>query len=433
MSAYYTPNSEYPASYYAASRRHEVVCPALPEDLMVDVCIVGGGYTGLSCALHLAQSGCSVALLEAHRIGWGASGRNGGHVGVGQRRSQQDLEKLVGRDCSGRLWSAGLEAVGLVAELVERHSISCDLQKGILHVAHRHRHLHHYREEAAFLRNRYGYQGAHVLDRSEVMDRLSSTVFHGGLYDQHSMHLHPLNFALGLANAAQKAGALLVENSPVLRYQPSGSNLVVDLADGGRVTARKLVLACNGYLGGLEPRISGFMMPINNFMVATEPLSAELAGMLVKDRLGVQDSRFVINYWRMSDDNRLIFGGGESYRSTLPRNIAPIVKKRIVGIYPQLSDVAIDYAWGGTLSITMDRMPHVGQLNSDVYYAQGYSGHGIPTATYVGKAIAEALAGDSRRFDLFTHLPVRRFPGGTLLRWPAMVAGMLYYSTLDRF
>ncbi|TNE82980.1 MAG: FAD-binding oxidoreductase, partial [Gammaproteobacteria bacterium] len=329
--------------------------------------------------------------------------------------------------------SAGLEAVGLVAELVERHSISCDLQKGILHVAHRRRHLHHYREEAAFLRNRYGYQGAHVLDRSEVMDRLSSTAFHGGLFDQHSMHLHPLNFALGLANAAQKAGALLVENSRVVRYQQSGDNLLVELADGRRVTTRKLVLACNGYLGGLEPRISGFMMPINNFMVATEPLSAELARTLVKDRLAVQDSRFVINYWRMSDDNRLLFGGGESYRSTLPRNIAPIVKRRIVGIYPQLSDVAIDYAWGGTLSITMDRMPHLGQLNSDVYYAQGYSGHGIPTATYMGKAIAEALAGDSRRFDLFKHLPVRRFPGGTLLRWPAMVAGMLYYSTLDRF
>lgn len=433
MSAYYSQDTQNKGSYYAASSNYEIHCPALREDIDVDVCIVGGGYTGLSSALHLAQSGLSVALLEANRLGWGASGRNGGHVGVGQRRSQSDLEQLYGREIASGLWRAGIDAVELVKALIGRYEIDCDLQKGILHVAHKQRYAPHYEADAKLLHDHYGYNDARYISRSELSEYLGANNFHGGLYEANSVHLQPLSYALGIAKAAQEAGANLYEDSRVRRYEDDTHGVVIYAENGSRVRARKLVLGCNGYLGRLEPRISSYIMPINNFLVATAPLHSETAQSLVRDRLAVQDSRFVINYWRMSEDNRLIFGGGESYRTSLPRDMAQIVKKRIVGIYPQLADTPIDYAWGGTLAITMDRMPHFGRLGHHVYYAHGYSGHGVPTATLAGKLIADAICQFSEQFELFANLPTKKFPGGTFLRWPAMVAGMLYYSTLDKF
>lgn len=433
MSAHYTENARQPGSYYSASRRYELSCPALLEDMEADVCVIGGGYTGLSCALALAHSGCQVALLEAQQIAWGASGRNGGHVGVGQRRTQEALQGLYGTEVARKLWQCGLDAVDLVKTLITRHQIDCDLQSGILHVAHKRRYTEALAAEAEYLQRHYGYREATAVSEEEVAELLDSRAFYGGMRDSGSMHLHPLNYALGLAKAALEAGVRIFEESSVTGYRRDAEHTLVTTEKGHRVRARNLVLACNGYLGNLEPRISGAIMPINNFMVATEPLGAEVASTLISQRLAVQDSRFVINYWRCSDDHRLIFGGGESYRSTLPRDIAAIVKKRIVAIYPQLADVSVDHAWGGTLAITMDRMPHVGRLDGNIYYAHGYSGHGVPTATLVGKAIADAISSHRDTFELFASLPVHKFPGGTLLRWPAMVAGMLYYSTLDKF
>lgn len=428
-----TNSRHYPDCYYEASRQYELSCPGLTQDIEVDVCIVGGGYTGLSTALHLSEVGCKVAVLEAHHIGSGASGRNGGHVGIGQRRHQEDLEKLYGAAVSRQLWQAGLDAVTVVRSLIERHHIACDLQQGILHVAHKPRYTEEYRAEAGFLHDRYGYTQARAISREEVSALLGTTVFYGGLHDSASMHLHPLNYALGLAKASQMAGAQLFEHSPVSSYRSQGKEITVHTINGCTVQAKQLVLACNGYLGNLEPRISGKIMPINNFLVATAPLGQELADSLIRHRLAVQDSRFVINYWRCSEDSRLVFGGGESYRSALPNNIASIVRKRVLEIYPQLDGVSIDYAWGGKLAITLQRMPHVGRLQHNIHFAHGYSGHGVPTATFLGKAIAEAICKDSEPFELFARLPTRTFPGGTLLRWPGMVAGMLYYSLMDRF
>ena len=433
MSTYYSQDTRKHGSYYAASSNVGIQYPALADDLDVDICIVGGGYTGLSCALHLASTGCSVAVLEAHRLGSGASGRNGGHVGIGQRRSQYDLEKLYGREIATNLWRAGIDAVELVKGLINRYEIDCDLQKGILHVAHKQRYVPHYEADIKLLHDQYGYGDAHFLSRSELSEYLGTNNFYGGLHETNSVHLHPLNYALGLAKAAQEAGAWLYENSSVRSYEDNANGVTIYTEHGFCVRAKQLVLGCNGYLGQLEPRISGSIMPINNFLVATAPMSHETAQSIVRDRLAVQDSRFVINYWRISEDNRLIFGGGESYRTSLPKNMDGIVKKRITSIYPQLEDISIDYAWGGTLAITMDRMPHFGRLGQHTYYAQGYSGHGVPTATLAGKLIAEAIGHSSEQFELFAKLPTRKFPGGTLLRWPAMVAGMLYYSTLDKF
>ena len=251
-----------------------------------------------------------------------------------------------------------------------------------------------------------------------------------GLYDSQAMTIHPLNYALGLARAAREAGVRIFESSRVLEYTRTDPAMV--RTENGVVEESFIVLACNGYLGKLEPRVAGKIMPINNFVIATEPLGKERARKLISGRFGVHDTRFVVNYFRLSDDHRLLFGGGENYRPGFPRDIAKFVRPTMLKLFPQLDDVRIDYAWGGTLSVTVNRLPHVGRLEPNLFFAQGYSGHGISTANFAGKVIAEAIAGTASRFDVFASLPVHTFPGGTLLRYPGMVLGMLYYSIKDK-
>ena len=268
------------------------------------------------------------------------------------------------------------------------------------------------------------------MGRDEARELSGSEVFCGGMLDEGSVHLHPLNYTLGLAQAAIDAGARIHERSRVTGYS-RGEPMRVHTTQGD-VRADRVILACNGYLERLEPRIAGRVMPINNFMLATEPLDEEAASRINPRNLGIQDSRFVINYWKLSADNRLLFGGGENYRRGFPADIRSFVRKHMLEIYPQLADTRIDYGWGGTLAITLKRMPAIGHLEAGLYHALGYSGHGIPTATLAGKLLAETIAGHSDRFDLMAKIPAAKFPGGTLLRYPGMVAGMLYYSLRDR-
>nr|WP_010130340.1 FAD-binding oxidoreductase [Microbulbifer agarilyticus] len=417
-------------SYYAASANPTPDYPRLQGDIEADVCIIGAGYTGLSSALHLAERGYKVVVLEAERIGWGASGRNGGHVGVGQRKGQEDLEKMLGLDKAKLLWDMGVEAVQLVDSLVTKHGIQCDLKRGIMHLAAKESHDDELKSEVELLNQRYGYDQIRYADRHEVGELVGSERFYGGQIDSGSLHLHPLNYALGLADAAAAAGVQFYEHSRVTRYH-GGSPCVVSTS-GGRVNAKNVVLACNGYLGNLEPRMAGRIMPINNFVLATEPLSDGLAQELIANDYALQDTLFVINYWKLSGDNRLVFGGGENYTSRFPQDIKAFVRKYMLEIYPQLEDTRIDYGWGGTLAITMNRMPSIGRLEPNVYYSQGYSGHGVPTATFAGKILSEVIAGTEERFDILSRIPTPRFPGGTLLRWPGLVAGMLYYSMMDK-
>ncbi|WP_043316192.1 FAD-binding oxidoreductase [Microbulbifer sp. HZ11] len=417
-------------SYYAASANPTPEYPCLEGEVTADVCIIGAGYTGLSSALHLAERGYKVVVLEAERVGWGASGRNGGHVGVGQRKGQEELEKMLGRDTARALWDMGLEAVQLVEHLINRHGIQCDLKRGIMHLAAKKSHEAELRQEVELLNQRYGYEDMRYANRDEVADLVGSDRFFGGQIDSGSLHLHPLNYALGLADAARAAGVLFFEHSRVTGYV-SGSPCVVS-TEHGRVSAANIVLACNGYLGKLEPRMAGRIMPINNFVLATEPLEEKLARELIANDYALQDTLFVINYWKLSGDNRLIFGGGENYSSRFPRDIRGFVRKYMLEVYPQLAGTQIDYGWGGTLAITMNRMPSIGRLEPNVYYSQGYSGHGVPTATFAGKILAEVIAGTEERFDILSRIPTPSFPGGTLLRWPGLVAGMLYYSLLDK-
>jgi len=423
-------NTDHVDSWYAASANLSLEFPPLRGDQRADVCIIGGGYTGLSSALHLRQRGYSVVLLEANRIGWGASGRNGGHVGTGQRSDQATLEKLVGMDDAKQLWQLGLEAVDTVCELIDKHRIDCELKTGNLHVAAKAKETADFRAEVEHLQQVYDYRQVRFVDREELAQMSSGRGFHCGVLDTGARHLHPLNLALGLARAASEAGAQLFEYSRALAYS-EGQQVRVKTA-GGEITADYLVLACNGYLEHLAPKAAGRIMPINNFMLATEPLEEDLARRLIRDDVSMSDSLFVINYWKLSADNRLLFGGGENYSRRFPADIRNFVRKYMLRVYPELEHTRIDYGWGGTLAITMNRMPDFNRLSQRVFCAQGFSGHGVPTATLAGKLLAEVISGSAERFDVMARVPTHTFPGGTLLRWPGLVAGMLFYSLRDK-
>lgn len=420
----------YPPSYYAATANVIDEQPSLEGDIACDVCIVGGGYTGLSAALHLAERGYDTVLLDAHRVGWGASGRNGGQVHTGQRRSQIDLEKMVGLDRAKELWTLAEDAVHLVKSLIGEHRIACDLKPGILHADHKASYVDSSRRYVEKLQSEYGCDQIRMLSKSEIREQLGSERYYGGSIDMGAAHLHPLNFALGLAAAAKKTGARLFERSHVLDYQ-EGSTCKVRL-ENGSVTSKFLILACNGYLDDLDGRVSLRTMPINNFIIATEPLSEERARELIRDDVAVADSKFVVNYFRLSADRRLLFGGGENYGYTFPKDIVSFVKPHMLEVYPQLENTRIDFGWGGTLAITMNRMPYFARLSSNVLTAGGYSGQGVALATMAGKVLSEAVAGSAERMDLMSNIPTYPFPGGRHLRWPLLVLAMTYYSLRDR-
>ena len=404
--------------------------PGLSGDISTDVCVIGGGYTGLSSALHLRQKGYDVVLLEAERIAWGASGRNGGHVGTGQRADQTSIEKWVGEEAAKGLWQLGLDAVQKVCDLINEHNIDCELGSGNLHLAAKPSHAGELQDELAHLESQYGYQQLTYLTPEAVAERTSARGFHGGLLDDGCKHLHPLKYALGLARAASEAGVKIYEGT---RGHPQADGQSGEVkTENGRVKARHIVIGCNAYLGSLVPRMAGNIMPINNFVIATERLPSHLLPRINRDNLSMSDTLFVINYWKLSQDGRLIFGGGENYSSRFPRDIKAFVRPHMLNIYPELQDIDIDYGWGGAVGITLNRMPDFGRIGKHLWYAQGFSGHGVPTATMAGSLLADAIDGDTAGFDLMASVPTQRFPGGTLLRWPGLVAGMLFYSLRDK-
>jgi gamma-glutamylputrescine oxidase len=419
---------QYPASYYAATATPLAPFPALKGEVRADVCVVGGGYTGLSAALHLAQRGFSVILLEAHRVGFGASGRNGGQLCSGQQLDQDELERMVGLPHAHRLWDMAEEAKALVHSLVVDHAMPVTFSPGVAHACHTDREVSASHAHADLLRRNYGYDQLETLDRAAIRALIGSDAFRGGGLDRGAGHLHPLNYAIGLAQAAAKAGVRICETTLVHAVEP-GPNPVVRAALG-HVVADHVILACNGYLGGLEPKVAARVMPINNFIVATEPLG-EQARDILSEPVAVSDTKFVVNYWRLSEDGRLLFGGGESYGYRFP-DIIRTVRKPMLQIYPQLADARIDYAWGGTLAITMNRMPCFTRPSAHVLSASGYSGHGVAMATLAGKVLAEAVAGQAERFDVMASVPQASFPGGVAMRWPLLVLAMTWYSMRDR-
>jgi len=416
---------EHAPSWYAATANAMPDHPPLQGEVRADVCIVGGGYSGLSAALHLRARGFDVVVLEANRVGWGASGRNGGQLGSGQRVAQGDLERRLGTGPARALWDLAEESKALTKALIREHAIDCDLRPGILEAMHRPRYEADAREEVALMNDRYAYSHARFVGRDEVRAMVASDGFHSGVLDTDAAHLHPLNYALGLAGAVTAAGGRIHERTRVTRVTDGG----VETA-GGAVTAPHILLACNGYLCGLEGAVAARVMPINNFIVATEPLADPAA--LIRDDVAVCDSRFVVNYFRLSRDGRLLFGGGESYGYRFPADIAAKVRRPMLRLFPQLAETRIDHAWGGTLAITVDRMPHFARPRPGILSISGYSGHGVGMATLAGKLAAEAIAGQAERFDVMATIPRPRFPGGAALRTPLLALAMVWYGLRDR-
>lgn len=421
--------SEHAPSYYAATANPAPRHPALAGATSAEVVVVGGGFTGLSAALTAAEAGYSVVLVEARRIGWGASGRNGGQMIPGMRWSASDLLDEFDKERARGLIALGLEAGERVRARIARHGIACDLFDGHFHAAWKPAHMDAIRRERDFLARFAGCDRLQVVERGEVPNFVATEAYHGGLYDPDGGHLHPLNYALGLAAAAAAAGVRIFEDSPALAME-HGSPVRVTTPQGV-VTATMGVLACDTDVGGLEPKFAGAMMPIANYNVATAPLGAGQAARLIPSNASIAESRFVLNYYRLTADHRLLFGGGEKYTPAPPADIGRFVRPFLEQIFPQLRGVQIDYGWGGMVGVTRNRLPQFGRIGN-TFYAHGYSGHGVLLTTLAGELIVEAMRGTAERFDLMAGLPRQDFPGGKLLRHPLHVAGMLWYALRDR-
>lgn len=419
----------HPKSWYAATATPLDPFPSLKGTVRPDICVIGGGYTGLSAALHLAEAGLEVVLLEASRVGSGASGRNGGQIHSGQRRDQDWIEQHMGLDDARRLWALAEDGKALLRALIAKHEIGCHVRSGLIVADHKPGYVAHSHDYARKLREVYHYPHAEPLSREQLRALVGTDAYHGGMIDHDGGHLHPLNLALGLARAATAAGARIFEQSRALSITDEGKPVVATAT--GTVEAAWVLECGDGLQDGLDARVDRHVMPIANYIAATEPLG-ERAREIIANDAAVADSRFVVNYYRLSHDGRLLFGGGETYTRRLKADPGSFVRPYMLKIFPQLADVRIDHGWGGILGITMTRMPFVRRLSPHVLAAAGYSGQGVMLAPLFGQILADAVRGQFSRFDLLARLPVPAFPGGRWMRWPLLAAGLSYYALRDR-
>lgn len=416
----------YPSSWYAASCQIPPARPELHGDVQADVCVIGTGFTGLTAALHLARAGLDVVVLDAHRVGFGASGRNGGQVGSGYNLSQRTLEKRCGTRNARLLWDLAEEAK---ADLRALAPPEARYTPGVAHGFYSKSEADSHARDADHLAETYDYDKIETLDPHAMRDIVKSPLYQGGALDMGAGHIHPLRYAFGLAQAAQVAGARIFEGSEVHHITHRDP---AEIRTGrGRVKARHVVIAGNGYLPNIERKIAAKIMPINSFICATEPLGDRAAEILARD-IAVADSKFVVNYYRMSEDKRFLFGGRESYSIGYPSDIKTALVQRMVTLFPQLKCVKIDYVWGGTLGITMPRLPAVQRLAPNVISAGGFSGHGVALSGLAGKVMAEAIRGQADRFDTLGALEVPNFPGGAAFRAPLLTLAMTWYALRDR-
>ncbi|WP_400087242.1 NAD(P)/FAD-dependent oxidoreductase [Yoonia sp. R78084] len=417
-----------PDSWYVASTDIPPERPPLKGAVATDVCVIGAGYTGLSAARHLAAKGLDVIVLDAHRVGFGASGRNGGQVCSGYDKDQSTLIKHVGRDHAKALWQLAEEAKAdlrnLCAQIPEARYTA-----GLVHGTVTAKEAAHDAAEVELLAREYGYADARMCDTEEMRALVKSPRYHSGLLDMGAGHIHPLRYALGLARLAEAAGARIYERSEV--HQITKGDPAIIATNKARIKARHVILAGNGYLPNLERKVAARVMPLNSFISATEPLGDRAAEIMGQD-LAVNDSQFVVNYFRLSEDGRLLFGGRPSYRIGFPQDIATVMHERIAAVFPQFRGVKIDYAWGGTLGVTIPRLPAVVRVAPNIVSAGGYSGHGVALSGLAGKVMAEAVAGQAGRFDTLAGINVPPFPGGTAFRTPLLALAMTWYSMRDR-
>jgi gamma-glutamylputrescine oxidase len=416
-------------TYYSASANPAPARPVLAGSHSCDVCVVGGGIAGTSCALHLAERGFDVVLLEAQQIGWGASGRSGGQVLPGVAASQRHLEQLLGAADSHKVWETSVAGVRLVRELIDRHGIDGQFVAGHMLTAVKPRHDAQLRAHIDELQHGHGYDGVRYMPRDEVRSVIASQRYLGALYDANAGHIHALNYTLGLATVAERLGVRIFEGTRALDF--NGRAPVRVRTDGGAVVCRQLVLCGNVYLGAAAPQLQSRIIAVGTCIVATEPLGAARAQALITNNAAVADMNWVLDYFRRTADHRLLFGGRVTYAGFDPDRIAAATRKRVIGVFPQLRDVRVEFAWGGQVDLTRNRAPDFGRLSPGVYYLQGFSGHGIALAGMAGKLVSEAIAGDAGRFDVFARIPHHDFPGGKALRRPTLVLAMMYYRIKD--
>ena len=416
-------------SWYEASVKRPAPSPPLAGDMQADVCVVGAGIAGCSTALHLAERGYKVALLEAEQAGFGASGRSGGQLIPGYASSQQKLIAQLGREDARRLWDFTLEGVDLVRERVHRHAIECDLAWGQMHCAVKSRQRDELQEWHREYEEDYNYRSTRFMERAEVEGLLATRRYCAGLYDSAAGHCHPLKYALGLAAAAKAAGVRFHEGSRVMSIE-RGSTVVVRTANGS-VRAKQVALCANVGLGAIAPVLARKVMGVATYIVATRQLGAERATALIKNNMAVSDINWVLDYFLRSADYRLLFGGRVSYSGIDASNTARATQLRMLSVFPQLADAEIEYSWGGFVDITMNRAPHFGRLDPNLYFLQGFSGHGMLLTGIAGKIMAEAMAGQAERFDVYTRIRHHDFPGGMALRRPALVLAMLWFRLRD--
>jgi len=420
----------YVNSYYLASAAIPAVSEPLQGEVRADVCVLGGGIAGCSTALSLAERGYRVVLLEAQRLGWGASGRSGGQVIYGVAAEQPALETLVGREDARRIWDTSLAGIALLKQRIARHEIACDWVDGQMLCAIKPRQWRALQDWHAELEGSYGYHSTRLIEREALRALVRSERYIGALYDSNGGHLHPLRYTLGLAQAAALAGVQIHEGSPVLDWRHAAGRLRVRTA-AGTVDCGQLVLAGNAWLGQTAPQLQGKLMTVGTYIIATEPLGEQRARGLIANNAAVCDTNWILDYFRRSSDHRLLFGGRVNYSGVDLRAVGPATARRMLNVFPQLAGARIDYAWGCLLDITLNRAPHFGRLSPEVYFLQGFSGHGIALAGMAGELAAEAIAGTNERFDLFARLPHREFPGGMALRRPTLALAMLWYRLRD--
>ena len=413
-------------NYYTATANRTRDPQPLLGAVEADVVVIGGGFTGVAAALTCAEKGLSVILLEAETIGFGASGRNGGQLIPGLRWSMREIEAEFGAERAKAIFHVAWSARDRVWDRAAAHGIACDLTSGHLEAACKPADFDYMAAEAAFLDRRFGYK-TQLLDRAGLAAHIRSDGYHGGLYDPQGGHFHPLNYVLGLAAGAEAAGVRIFERSRATSLQ-DGLDVLVQ-TEAGTVRATHAILATDSWMDDLDPALGRFTIPIMNYNVATAPLPD--ADTLLPSNAAVADSRFVLNYFRLSADKRLLFGGGEKYVQTPPADIGAFVRQHIAEVFPHLDDVPIDHAWGGAVSVSLNRLPIIGR-RGNVFHAYGFSGHGALVTTLAGELIAEALAGTVARFDVMASLPKRPFPGGKWLRRPLATLGLLWYALRDR-
>ncbi|WP_417330988.1 NAD(P)/FAD-dependent oxidoreductase [Halomonas cupida] len=421
--------TEHAGSWYAASANPSPERPALAGEVSCDVCVVGAGFTGISSALHLAEKGLKVVVLEAARVGYGASGRNGGQIVNSYSRDMDVIEDKYGAETARALGDMAFEGNRIIRERIATYDIQCDLREKNLFAACNARQLNGLKEHKA-LWERYGNDQLELLEGEAYKREVGSDRYTGVLVDHSGGHIHPLNLVLGQAAALESLGGVIYEQSPVTSLEHGQP--VTLRTQGGLVKAERVVLAGNAYMSGVMPELEGKSMPCGTQIITTEPLEEELAKALLPNNIAVEDCNYLLDYYRLTRDNRLIYGGGVNYGGEDPADIEAVIRPKMLKTFPQLSNIKVDYAWSGTFLMTLNRLPQFGVINDNVYYAQGYSGHGVTCTHLAGRLISEVMTGRDERFDAFAGLPHLPFPGGRMLRVPLSAMGAWYYETRDK-